>query len=91
MPRFGLVYVLGLFDVIGLGEAVAVDAVLSIFTTRPDMPDTFVFSGVSEKNELDVMTFRFKKNLFAEILEGTFSGICSPCTHFCRTLYRHQE
>ncbi|KIM46792.1 hypothetical protein M413DRAFT_23143 [Hebeloma cylindrosporum] len=40
----GLVHFLGLFDVVGPGEAVAVDAVLSIFTTRPDMPDAFVFS-----------------------------------------------
>ena len=42
----GLVHFLGLFDVVGPGEAVAVDAVLSIFTTRPDVPDAFVFSGV---------------------------------------------
>ena len=42
----GLVHFLGLFDVVGPGEAVAVDAVLSIFTTRPNVPDAFVFSGV---------------------------------------------
>lgn len=34
-----------LFDVVGPGEAVAVDAVLSIFVTRPDIPDVFEFSG----------------------------------------------
>ncbi|KAF8875410.1 nuclear condensing complex subunit [Gymnopilus junonius] len=39
----GLISFLGLFDVIGPGEAVAVDAVLSIFTTRPDVVDVFVF------------------------------------------------
>lgn len=45
----GLVHFLGLFDVVGPGEAVAVDAVLSMFTTKPDVPDAFVFSGVFEK------------------------------------------
>ncbi|KAF4618520.1 hypothetical protein D9613_009993 [Agrocybe pediades] len=39
----GLVHFLGLFDVVGPGEAVAVDAVLSIFTTRPDVTDVFAF------------------------------------------------
>lgn len=34
-----------LFDVVGPGEAVAVDAVLSIFVTRPDIPDVFIFPG----------------------------------------------
>lgn len=52
----GLVHFLSLFDVVGPGEAVAVDAVLSMFTTRPDVPDAFVFSGVFEQNKLDVMT-----------------------------------
>ena len=41
----GLVRFLGMFDVVGPGEAVAVDAVLSIFTTRPEVPDVFVFPG----------------------------------------------
>lgn len=41
----GLIHFLGLFDVVGPGEAVAVDAVLSIFTTRPDIPDGFTFQG----------------------------------------------
>lgn len=41
----GLIHFLGLFDVVGPGEAVAVDAVLSIFTTRPDLPDIFTFQG----------------------------------------------
>ena len=41
----GLVRFLGLFDVFGPGEAIAVDAVLSILTTRPDVPDNFVFPG----------------------------------------------
>ncbi|EAU89293.2 condensin subunit Cnd3 [Coprinopsis cinerea okayama7 len=34
---------MGLFDVIGSGEAIAVDAVTCIFVTRPDIPDAFVF------------------------------------------------
>ncbi|KAF9476968.1 hypothetical protein BDN70DRAFT_811386 [Pholiota conissans] len=40
----GLVHFLGLFDVVGPGVAIAVDATLSIFTTRPDIPDAFLFS-----------------------------------------------
>jgi condensin complex subunit 3 len=41
----GFVKFLSLFDVVGPGEAVAVDAMLSIFVTRPDIFDVFVFSG----------------------------------------------
>ncbi|KAF9010128.1 nuclear condensing complex subunit [Cyathus striatus] len=40
----GLVAFLGLFDVVGPGEAVAVDAVLSIFVTRSEIPDVFIFT-----------------------------------------------
>jgi condensin complex subunit 3 len=43
----GLIHFLGLFDVVGPGEAVAVDAVLSILTTKPDIPDVFTFEGSS--------------------------------------------
>ena len=43
----GLIHFLGLFDVAGPGEAVAVDAVLSILTIRPDIPDVFTFEGSS--------------------------------------------
>ncbi|CAA7257465.1 unnamed protein product [Cyclocybe aegerita] len=39
----GLIRFLGLFDAVGPGEAVAVDAILSVFTTRPEVPDVFVF------------------------------------------------
>ncbi|KAG6812899.1 hypothetical protein H0H92_015634 [Tricholoma furcatifolium] len=39
----GLLKFLTLFDVVGPGEAVAVDAVLSIFVTRPTISDVFVF------------------------------------------------
>ncbi|KAF8962585.1 nuclear condensing complex subunit [Flammula alnicola] len=46
----GLIHFLGLFDVVGPGEAVAVDAVLSVFTTRPDVPDVFVFSDAYWKD-----------------------------------------
>jgi condensin complex subunit 3 len=43
----GFVKFLTLFDVVGPGEAVAVDAMLSIFVTRPDISDAFVFPGWS--------------------------------------------
>ena len=36
---------LGLFDVVGPGEEVAADAMLAVFTTRPTLPDGFVFAG----------------------------------------------
>ncbi|KAG5642733.1 hypothetical protein DXG03_002278 [Asterophora parasitica] len=39
----GLLKFLAVFDVVGPGEAVAVDAVLAIFVTRPNIPDAFVF------------------------------------------------
>lgn len=38
---------LALFDVVGPGEAVAVDAMLSVFIMRPDLSDAFVFSGTN--------------------------------------------
>ncbi|TFK26559.1 condensin subunit Cnd3 [Coprinopsis marcescibilis] len=34
---------LDIFDVIGAGETIAVDAITCIFVTRPDIPDAFVF------------------------------------------------
>ncbi|KAJ6624265.1 nuclear condensing complex subunit [Mycena sp. CBHHK59/15] len=40
----GLISFLTLFDVVGPGEVIAVDAVLSILSARPDLFDTFVFS-----------------------------------------------
>jgi condensin complex subunit 3 len=41
----GLIHFLSLFDVIGSGEAIAVDTLISIFVTRPDIPEVFVFPG----------------------------------------------
>lgn len=41
----GLVRFLALFDVIGSGEAIAVDTLISIFVTRPDIPEVFAFPG----------------------------------------------
>lgn len=41
----GLVRFLSLFDVVGPGEAVAVDAILAVFSTRPETCDVFIFSG----------------------------------------------
>ncbi|KAF8155928.1 nuclear condensing complex subunit [Crassisporium funariophilum] len=46
----GLIGLLGLFDVVGPGEAVAVDAILSVFTTRPETPDVFLFPDSFWKN-----------------------------------------
>jgi condensin complex subunit 3 len=43
----GFVKFLSLFDVVGPGEAVAIDAMLSIFVTRPDISDVFIFPGWS--------------------------------------------
>lgn len=37
---------LGLFDVVGPGEVAAVEAVLSVFASRPSICDVFVFEGV---------------------------------------------
>ncbi|KAG6815820.1 hypothetical protein H0H87_011119 [Tephrocybe sp. NHM501043] len=42
----GFLRFLTLFDVVGSREAIAVDAVLSIFVTRPNIPDVFVFPEV---------------------------------------------
>ncbi|KAG6907366.1 hypothetical protein DXG01_009187 [Tephrocybe rancida] len=42
----GFLRFLTLFDVVGPGEAVAVDAALSIFVTRPNIPDVFVFPEI---------------------------------------------
>ncbi|KAJ2914546.1 hypothetical protein MD484_g5881, partial [Candolleomyces efflorescens] len=39
----GLIRFLSLFDVIGSGEAIAVDTLGSIFVTRPDIPEAFAF------------------------------------------------
>ena len=36
---------LGLFDVVGPGEVIAVDAMLSVFITRPELVDVFEFPG----------------------------------------------
>jgi condensin complex subunit 3 len=40
-----LIRFMNLFDVVGPGDAVAVDAVKSIFTTRPGICDVFIFTG----------------------------------------------
>ena len=37
---------LGLFDVVGPGEVIAIDAMLSIFITRPELIDVFEFPGL---------------------------------------------
>ncbi|KAF9066728.1 nuclear condensing complex subunit [Rhodocollybia butyracea] len=40
----GFISFLAFFDVVGPGEAIAVDAMLSVFTTRPALLDVFVFN-----------------------------------------------
>ncbi|KAJ3782510.1 nuclear condensing complex subunit [Lentinula aff. detonsa] len=40
----GFINFLAFFDVVGPGEVVAVDAMLSVFTTRPALLDAFVFN-----------------------------------------------
>ncbi|KAF8888582.1 nuclear condensing complex subunit [Infundibulicybe gibba] len=40
----GLIKFLSLFDVVGPTQIVAVDAIMSIFVTRPDLPQVFSFS-----------------------------------------------
>ncbi len=42
----GLIRFLGLFDVLGPGVTMAVDAVLAIFTQRPSLLDVFQFPGM---------------------------------------------
>lgn len=41
----GFINFLAFFDVVGPGEVIAVDAMLSVFTTKPALLDTFVFGG----------------------------------------------
>ncbi|KAJ3774574.1 nuclear condensing complex subunit [Lentinula raphanica] len=40
----GFISFLAYFDVVGPGEVIAVDAMLSVFTTRPALLDAFIFS-----------------------------------------------
>lgn len=53
----GFIKFLSLFDVVGPGEAVAVDAMLSIFVTRPDICDVFVFPGWSHTSYCPLNNF----------------------------------
>ncbi|KIK06440.1 hypothetical protein K443DRAFT_674418 [Laccaria amethystina LaAM-08-1] len=46
----GLIRFLALFDVVGPGETIAVDAMTSIFVTRPDLPTVFTFPDAYWKN-----------------------------------------
>ena len=82
----GLIHFLGLFDVVGLGEAIAVDAILSILTIRPDIPDVFTFEGSS-------VPFVYCSSEFLghhrRLLEGINIGICRSCACVCRALRKH--
>jgi condensin complex subunit 3 len=86
----GLIHFLGLFDVAGPGEAVAVDAVLSILTIRPDIPDVFTFEGSSVGHPIFSVkcTSEFLVN-HRRLLEGINIGICRSCACVCRTLRKH--
>ena len=65
----GMVCFLGLFHVVGPGEAVAVDAVLSIVTTKPALPDAFVFSTVLKMKSIFFLPVI---NAFAFIMQGAY-------------------
>ena len=83
----GLIHFLGLFDVAGPGE-VAVDAVLSILTTRPDIPDVFTFESSSQSPYL-VSTAHLSFFDHRRLLEGIDIGICRSCACFCGALRKH--
>lgn len=82
----GLVHFLGLFDVIGPGEAAAVDAVLSIFTVRPDTVDAFSFSGAcSRPGPHDLIS-----NHHRAILDKSVSRVYPSRARLRRTLCKHK-
>jgi len=85
----GLAKFLSLFDVVGPGEAVAVNAVLSIFTTRRELPDVFVFAGTLIPSGIkcgDGIKYRSRG-----LLEATNSRICRSCTGLRRALCEYQK
>ena len=90
----GLIHFLGLFDVAGPGEAVAVDAVLSILTIRPDIAEVFTFEGLSVGQPLpyllSIADLSFSCQL-RRLLEGINIRIGRSCACVCRTLCIHRE
>jgi len=85
----GFVKFLSLFDVIIPGQAIAVDAMLSIFVTRPDISDVFVFPGRSVQLHLWVHFMIYIS--IRRVLEGTNSRNCGPRSCVCRALPRDEE
>ncbi|KAG6889138.1 hypothetical protein C0995_003498 [Termitomyces sp. Mi166 len=77
----GLLRFLALFDVIGPGEAVAVDAVLAIFVTRSNIPDVFVFPELYWKEltpESAVLARVFLEHCLSEKNEARLEAASLP-------------
>ena len=85
----GLIHFLGLFDVVGPGEVVAVDAVLSILTTRPDIPDVFTFEGSFVGHPTFCQVHIELLENHRRLLEGINIRICHSCACVCRILRKH--
>lgn len=84
----GLIRFLSLFDVIGSGEAIAVDTLISIFVTRPDIPEVFVFPG--ERNLLLRLLGSSLLSLIRTVLAEPYARICCPGASVCGALYQEQ-
>lgn len=85
----GFVAFLRIFDVVGPGEEVAVDAVQSIFVTRPEYLDIFTFSG--EPVPPMALALGLKGVAASVILERPHSRISRPCACVHRTLPENQR
>ncbi|RDB27802.1 Condensin complex subunit 3 [Hypsizygus marmoreus] len=77
----GFLRFLALFDVVGPGEAVAVDAMLSIFVTRPNITDTSIFPEAYWKEltpESAVMARVFIEHCLSTKDEGRLEAASLP-------------
>ncbi|KAF7325645.1 hypothetical protein MKEN_00414400 [Mycena kentingensis (nom. inval.)] len=85
-----LIAFLNLFDVVGPGEAIAVDAVLSLLTTRPDLFDVVTFSNdywESLTPESTVLARTFLEHCLSESREERLESASLPVvTAFAFTL-----
>ncbi|KAF7325646.1 hypothetical protein MKEN_00414500 [Mycena kentingensis (nom. inval.)] len=85
-----LIAFLNLFDVVGPGEAIAVDAVLSLLTTRPDLFDVVTFSNEYWENltpESTVLARTFLEHCLSESREERLESASLPVvTAFAFTL-----
>ena len=84
---WGFVNFLTLFDVVGPGEAIATDAVLSIFVTRPELLDVFVFDGELDKRSSITCPPQFLYS--REILAQTHTRVRPSRPSLCRSLPQH--